>query len=169
MGIRIDRPVRQIRQIRLANQTLAVAPFRAQAPGLLLLLWLLVASCILRAGAQTNFQTLLTNGPVANRLNVVVLAEGYTTNDLAAHFLLDATNALNELLSHQPYQEYRSYFNAFAISVSRSKRIRARPGESEPSPIESFDLLFPCRLPAEPDGCRWKRVRKSLLQRVFWQ
>ena len=28
-------------------------------------------------------QTILTNGPVSNRLNIVVLSEGYTTNQLA--------------------------------------------------------------------------------------
>jgi len=60
--------------------------------------------------------TILTNGPVSNRLNIVVLSEGYTSSDLA-RFPVDATNAINGLFSHVPYQEYRSYCNAFAISV----------------------------------------------------
>ena len=64
-------------------------------------------------------------------------------------------------------------------SVTNSQRLchlgvtieahKGKAGESGPSPIESFDLVFPCRLPEEPDGCRRKRVRKSLLQRVFLQ
>ena len=62
-------------------------------------------------------QTILTNGPVSNRLNVVVLSEGYTTNQLS-QFLLDATYAVNTLLSHPPYNEYRNYVNAFAIKVA---------------------------------------------------
>jgi len=62
-------------------------------------------------------QTILTNGPVSNRLNVVVLSEGYTTNQLS-QFLLDATYAVNTLLSHPPYYEYRNYVNAFAIKVA---------------------------------------------------
>ena len=65
-------------------------------------------------------QTILTNGPVSNRLNIVVLSEGYTTNQLA-QFPVDATNAVNALLSHQPYQEYSNYFNAFAIEVASSQ------------------------------------------------
>ena len=65
-------------------------------------------------------QTILTNGPVSNRLNVVVLSEGYTTTQLA-QFLVDATNAVNALLAHPPYQEYRNYFNAFAIKVASSQ------------------------------------------------
>ena len=46
-------------------------------------------------------QTLVTNGPTSNRLNVVVLSEGYTTSQLA-RFLVDATNAVNTILSQPP-------------------------------------------------------------------
>jgi IgA Peptidase M64 len=65
-------------------------------------------------------QTILTNGPTSNRLNVVVLSEGYTSGQLA-QFFLDASNAVNVLLSHPPYQEYRNYFNAFAIKVASNE------------------------------------------------
>ena len=54
---------------------------------------------------------------MSNRLNIVVLSEGYTSNQLA-QFLVDATNAVNTLLSHPPYHEYRNYVNAFAIKVA---------------------------------------------------
>jgi IgA Peptidase M64 len=85
--------------------------------------WLLVAilACAApRAFAQPSMQTILTNGPSSNRLNIVVLSEGYTSNQLA-QFAVDATNAVNALLSHLPYQEYRSYFNAFAIKVASNE------------------------------------------------
>lgn len=72
------------------------------------------------ASAQPSMQTILTNGPTSNRLNIVVLSEGYTSNQLA-QFPADATNAVNALLSHLPYQEYRSYFNAFAIQVASNE------------------------------------------------
>ena len=62
-------------------------------------------------------QTILSNGPVSNRLNIVVLSEGYTTTQLA-QFSVDATNSVRALLSHPPYQEYSNYFNAFAIKVA---------------------------------------------------
>lgn len=66
--------------------------------------------------AQGTLYTLFTNGPTAKRINVVVLAEGYTVGQTNL-FLADATNALNSLLAQQPYLEYKSYFNAFAIFV----------------------------------------------------
>ncbi len=72
------------------------------------------------AAGQASMQTILTNGPVSNRLNVVVLSEGYTSAQLA-QFLVDATNAVNALLAHQPYQEYSNYFNAFAIEVASTQ------------------------------------------------
>lgn len=65
-------------------------------------------------------QTILTNGPTSNRLNMVVLSEGYTSNQLG-QFAMGATNAVNVLLSYQPYQEYRNYFNAFAIKVASNQ------------------------------------------------
>ena len=67
--------------------------------------------------AQGTLCTLLTNGPTAKRINVVVMAEGYTTNQLG-QFLSDATNAVNNLLTAAPYQEYKNYFNGFAIFVA---------------------------------------------------
>src|SRR6185436_9482082 len=69
---------------------------------------------------QTNFLTLLTNGPTATRLNIVFLSEGYTTSDLA-HFPSDAQTMLNRMLSSPPLAEYSNYFNAFAISVPSSQ------------------------------------------------
>ncbi len=81
-------------------------------------------------------QTILTNGPTANRLNVVVLSEGYTTDQMA-RFLADATNAVNALLAHQPFEEYRSYFNAFAIPVPSNE-----PGSDHPSYAVYHDTYF---------------------------
>src|SRR5215472_14826710 len=57
----------------------------------------------LHAPAQASIQTLMANGPTSNRLNIVVLSEGYTSSQLA-QFLVDATNLVNTLLSHPPYQ-----------------------------------------------------------------
>jgi len=78
--------------------------------------------------AQPSRSTILTNGPNANRINIVVLSEGYQSNQLP-QFLIDATNAVNNLLSAAPYQEYRSYFNAFAISVASNNSGSDHPSQ----------------------------------------
>jgi len=70
--------------------------------------------------AQSQLVALQVNGPVSNRLNLVFLSEGYTTNQLG-QFLVDATNTLTALLSAEPYQEYQNYFNGFAIPVASNE------------------------------------------------
>src|ERR1019366_5183198 len=72
------------------------------------------------ASAQPSMQIILTNGPVLNRLNIVVLSEGYTSSQLA-QFAVDATNPLKALLSQGPYQEFRNYFNPQSHKVSSNQ------------------------------------------------
>lgn len=79
-----------------------------------------LSALLLPVAAQTDFYTIQTNGPAANRLNVVFLSEGYTTAELP-QFLVDVTNACNLLFEATPYTEYRSYCNAFAIAVASSQ------------------------------------------------
>lgn len=68
--------------------------------------------------AQPTLTTIVSNGPPANRVNLVVLAEGYRSVELG-QFLVDATNVVQDLLqSGEPYREYSNYFNAFAIAVA---------------------------------------------------
>ena len=89
-----------------------------------LLLGLLAAGLVARlspqACAQATLTTLFTNGPTANRVNLVVLSEGYTASQLG-QFLIDARGAVSNLLAAPVYHEYSNYFNAFAISVASTQ------------------------------------------------
>ena len=104
-------PLRRLASLRLCVS--ALKPLR-------LLVATLLITGALTAFAQPSIQPILTNGPSSNRLNIVVLSEGYTAAQLG-QFLADATNAVNVLLSHPPLQEYRNYFNAFAIQVASNE------------------------------------------------
>jgi IgA Peptidase M64 len=101
---------------------------------LLVFVWLAWSAEV--ASAQSSIQTIITNGPASNRLNIVVLSEGYTTNQLP-QFLVDATNAVATLLSHSPYQEYSNYCNAFAIKVASNQT-----GSDHPSYSQVRDTYF---------------------------
>jgi IgA Peptidase M64 len=92
----------------------ALKRVRQQVLGLLILA---LVSLIPQPVSAQSMQTILSNGPGANRLNVAVLSEGYTSSQLG-QFLVDATNLVTTLLSHSPYQEYRNYVNAYAIQVA---------------------------------------------------
>jgi hypothetical protein len=89
-----------------------------------LLLSLLAAGLVVRlepqACAQATLTTFFTNGPTANRINLVVLSEGYTASQLD-QFLVDARNAVSNILVTPPYREYSNCFNAYAISVASAQ------------------------------------------------
>ena len=82
--------------------------------GLALLGGALALSAAPNARAQGALTTLFTNGPTSNRINVVVLSEGYTSSQLG-QFLIDARAAVSNMLAVPPHHDYSNYFNAYAI------------------------------------------------------
>lgn len=92
----------------------------AKRHGLAVVFFLGASFLLAPALHAATLHTILTNGPAANRINLVVLSEGYTSSQ-SGKFLSDATNTINALLSGQPFLEYRRYFNAYAIWVASSQ------------------------------------------------
>ncbi len=79
---------------------------------------------------------LLTNGPTDRRINLVIMSEGYKTNKFG-QFRTDATNLVNLLLGAAPFNQYRSCFNAFTISVASNEN-----GSDHPSQGTYVDTYF---------------------------
>jgi len=88
------------------------------------------------AAGQTNFHTIISNGTASNRLNVVFLSEGYTNGQFAL-FLTHATNTAAILLTNQPFAEYQSYFNVYAIAVAS-----AQSGSDHPASAQFVNTYF---------------------------
>lgn len=65
---------------------------------------------------SARLYTLLTNGPTSARLNIAILAEGFTETQEST-FTNRARTLLNQFLAVSPYKEYRNHFNGFAIFV----------------------------------------------------
>ncbi len=61
--------------------------------------------------------TLMRNGNRLNRINLVYLADGYQTAQLPT-FITNATTVNTSLFSQVPFQEYKNYFNSFAVKVN---------------------------------------------------
>lgn len=114
------------------------------------LVWLLCT--VGPASAQGVLYTLRTNGPTANRLNLVFLAEGYT-NGQTAKFTNDARVVLQALLNTPPYTEYTSYLNAFAIFVASAEAGSDHPSLSVyrntyfNSTYESYGITYSVTIP----------------------
>src|SRR5882762_5711644 len=63
-----------------------------------------------------NVSTIVNNGPSTNRVDLVVLGDGYTAAELAK-YASDVDQFVLNLFRQDPYLEYRPYFNVHRIDV----------------------------------------------------
>jgi len=92
------------------------------------LAYLCFATCFLNA--QTfKVDTILYSGPVNNRVNLVILGDGYTASE-QAKFLTDATTISNKFFQTVPYTEYKNYFNVFAVEAISAQSGASHSGNS---------------------------------------
>lgn len=80
----------------------------------LMILFLFIA--VMTNGQTFEVDTLIKNGPLNKRLNIVFLGDGYTASE-QNKFIADVQTMLPKIFSVQPLKEYASYFNVFAIKV----------------------------------------------------
>lgn len=94
------------------------------------------------AQAQPALVPLVENGPQDARVNVVVVAEGYTESQ-RTRFEDDADRLVGALFATPPYDRYRAFFNAYALAVAS-----AEAGADDPSAgifrDTYFDAAFDC-------------------------
>jgi hypothetical protein len=80
-----------------------------------LLVFVLFAS--LYSNAQVYpIDTVMRNGDRTNRVNLVYLADGYTSGEIN-NFVTDVTNINNGMFAQAPFAQYRNFFNSFAIKT----------------------------------------------------
>lgn len=81
------------------------------------LLVLLICLFSLKAGAQIfNVDTVAYNGNPNNRINLVIMGDGYTSGEMST-FRSDAQLVANYFFSVPPFSLYPDFFNVFAIEV----------------------------------------------------
>jgi hypothetical protein len=68
-------------------------------------------------------------GPTSNRVNLVILGDGYTSSE-QTKFLNDAKSITNQFFQTSPYTEYKNYFNVFAVEVISTQSGASHPGNS---------------------------------------
>jgi hypothetical protein len=88
-----------------------------------------VLSCIC-CGAQTFVvDTLIYNGNPNNRINLLILGDGYTSAQMS-QFRSNSLTVANYLLNTPPFNQYKSFFNVFAIEVISAQSGNDHPGIS---------------------------------------
>ncbi|HZG01621.1 MAG TPA: M64 family metallopeptidase [Chitinophagales bacterium] len=80
------------------------------------------------ANAQTfTVETLINNGRKANRINLAILADGYTASQ-QTQFVSDATTMINQFFNTPPLSLYKSFFNVYAVRVVSTQSGAKHPG-----------------------------------------
>ncbi len=111
-----------------------------------ILLFLLVAVSLSGKAQTFNVDTLQYSGNPNKRINLVFVADGYTTANLT-QFKNDAVTMSNYLLNSSPYSFYKNYFNVFIINVNSTQAGASHPGTAtdvtEPViPVVSINNYF---------------------------
>lgn len=98
---------------------------RLASVGVVIVLWLGLTTTALAEG--TLYQ-LLSSGPTANRINMVILGDGYTAAQ-ESKFESDAAGILSHMLDKSPFGEYSGLLNAYAIYVSSNESGADHPSQ----------------------------------------
>ena len=110
----------------------------------LLLIWLLTGYTVCLA-QLFQVDTLQKTGPLNQRINVVILGDGFTQNELTK-FDQEAQKFMAFFLSYTPYNAYKKYFNFFSIRTpskeSGATNLGTAPDRYPNQPIETRDTYF---------------------------
>ena len=97
-----------------------------------------------RCSTPSGVRDLLTSGPVDKCIDVVIVAEGYTAEEMDI-FYQDAETALESILAHEPFGSMKDRFNFRAVGlVSTESGVSVpRNGQWTDTPLHShFDTFY---------------------------
>lgn len=96
-------------------------------------------------GQHYRVDTLYKTGPQDNRINVVILGDGFTEAEMPK-FAAEAKKFADFFRSYEPYNRYRDYFNFFAIRTPSKESGITNPGvavDAYPDqPVETKETFF---------------------------
>lgn len=88
--------------------------------------------------------TIRNNGDSANRIDLVILSEGYTSTEMEK-FATDVENVVNGFFAQEPFKEYQGYFNVHRVDVTSLESGADHPEEAIPSSkMTAFDATYNC-------------------------
>ncbi len=87
-------------------------------------------------------KTHLSNGPTANRYDIVILADGYIAVD-QARFYSDVTGWMNNLFGKEPFKSYKKFFNVHSVFNASNQRGADNPRLSPPKFVDTvYDAAY---------------------------
>ena len=108
----------------------------------------LLAAVLIIAAAVSGFgQTataLVLNGDPSNRIDLVILGDGYTADELEK-FATDATRLRKDIFDEEPFREYKRYFNVWRVDVASIESGSDHPERDPPVAKDTaFDSTYNC-------------------------
>ena len=95
---------------------------------------------------------LQVSGPPEESLNLIVLGDGYTSDD-AGEYHADVEKHLNILWSIEPFRSYRNYINVYRIDVhSQESGISCDPDDGNVRRDTALSLEYAQACPADPNA-----------------
>ena len=91
--------------------------FRAPTSLLRVILFVLVSAAMAARAFAEPVTTIRNSGDPANRVDIVILGDGYTAGELP-RYANDVERLVNGLFAQQPFREYQRYFNVHRIDVT---------------------------------------------------
>ncbi|MCE7863567.1 MAG: T9SS C-terminal target domain-containing protein [Bacteroidetes bacterium CHB5] len=104
---------------------------------------LIVGTClgVWQSTAQVfPVDTLMKNGPIESRINLVFLSDGYQAHEIET-YLADANGLLTNMFNQVPFKHYKNYFNAFAVKVPSVASGASHPRTSPDNDCASVPAL----------------------------
>ncbi|MDT5269427.1 MAG: hypothetical protein QOH49_1613 [Acidobacteriota bacterium] len=105
-------------------------------------LCLLPIVCFARAAAAEPVQTIVNNGDPANRVDIVILGDGYTAAEMSK-YQSDIQQFVQLMFEQEPLKEYQRFFNVHRIDVVSAESGSDHP-ENGTSRNTAFDSGYNC-------------------------
>jgi hypothetical protein len=84
---------------------------------------------------KLDVDTIVYNGISDKRINLVILSDGYTVNEISK-FITDANNFTTGFFNDIPFSNYKNYFNVFIIKVPSNQSGASHPGTATDGTVE---------------------------------
>jgi len=71
---------------------------------------------------MTTYKQIIDNGPTSNRINIVIIGDGYTQTELVTKYPGDYNKLINDMFLpgplNEPFNSYSKYFNVYVVSIA---------------------------------------------------
>ena len=105
-------------------------------------LCLLAVVAFARAAAAEPVQTIVNNGDPANRVDIVILGDGYTAAEMSK-YQSDIQQFVQLMFEQEPLKEYQRFFNVHRIDVASAESGSDHP-ENNTFRNTAFDSAYNC-------------------------